>query len=114
MSTSEAERATPGWVGSYVLGARAEVLQDERENLGSPDAGHVASILGHPLFCRWATSPYNLEGGLETNNMANREQRGNKEKKKPKQEKDKKDKVTATPFVQPQLVRKPHKGKQQG
>ena len=114
MSTSEAERATPGWVGSYVLSARAEVLQDERENLGSPDAAHVASILGHPLFCRWATSPYNLEGGLETNNMANREQRGNKEKKKPKQEKDKKDKTPAPPFVQPQLLRKPHKGKQQG
>ena len=48
--------------------------------------------------------------------MANREQRGNKEKKKPKQEKDKKDKTPAPPFpfVQPQLVRKPHKGKQQG
>ncbi len=69
-----------------------------------------------PPFCRCATSPYNLESGLETNNMANREQRGNKEKKKPKQEKDKKDKTPAPPFpfVQPQLVRKPHKGKQQG
>jgi hypothetical protein len=46
--------------------------------------------------------------------MANREQRGNKEKKKPKQDKDKKDKsAAAAPFVQPELVRKPHKGKGQ-
>jgi hypothetical protein len=46
--------------------------------------------------------------------MANREQRGNKEKKKPKSDK----KAPAVPttgkppaYVEPQLVRKPHKGK---
>jgi hypothetical protein len=46
--------------------------------------------------------------------MANREQRGNKEKKKPKNDK----KAPATTggvkppaYVEPQLVRKPHKGK---
>lgn len=45
--------------------------------------------------------------------MANREQRGNKEKKKPKKDKDDKQKPTAASpsFVQPELVRKPHKGK---
>ncbi len=44
--------------------------------------------------------------------MANREQRGNKEKKKPKT--DKKGApvaVKAPAYVEPQLVRKPHKGK---
>jgi len=46
--------------------------------------------------------------------MANREQRGNKEKKKPKS--DKKAPVPAggvkpPAYVEPQLVRKPHKGK---
>jgi hypothetical protein len=46
--------------------------------------------------------------------MANREQRGNKEKKKPKQDKNKSEKAAPPPFVQPELVRKPHKGKQQG
>jgi hypothetical protein len=45
--------------------------------------------------------------------MANREQRGNKEKKKPKQDKINKDKSAPPPFVQPELVRKPHKGKGQ-
>ncbi len=46
--------------------------------------------------------------------MANREQRGNKEKKKPKADK----KGGAAPatvkqpaYVEPQLIRKPHKGK---
>jgi hypothetical protein len=44
--------------------------------------------------------------------MANREQRSNREKKKPKaNEKGKPDKSAPTPFVQPELVRKPHKGK---
>jgi hypothetical protein len=43
--------------------------------------------------------------------MAHREQHGNKEKKKPKQEKDRKDKAAPPPFVAPELVRKPHKGK---
>lgn len=46
--------------------------------------------------------------------MAHREQHGNKEKKKPKQDKGKKDKAPPPPFVQPELVRKPHKGKEQG
>jgi hypothetical protein len=45
--------------------------------------------------------------------MANREQRGNKEKKKPKA--DKKagaaSAVKQPAYVEPQLVRKPHKGK---
>jgi ribosomal protein S25 len=45
--------------------------------------------------------------------MAHREQHGNKEKKKPKQEKNTKDKASSAPFVQPELVRKPHKGKPQ-
>jgi len=45
--------------------------------------------------------------------MANREQRSNKEKKKPKAEKNDKNKPAATgpAYVQPELVRKPHKGK---
>jgi hypothetical protein len=44
--------------------------------------------------------------------MANREQRSNKEKKKPKaNDKAKGAKAAPTPFVQPELVRKPHKGK---
>ena len=49
--------------------------------------------------------------------MANREQRSNKEKKKPKA--DKKNAPTmgkpVTPaYVEPQLIRKPHKGKGEG
>jgi len=45
--------------------------------------------------------------------MANREQRSNREKKKPKAgDKDKGgNKSSPAPFVQPELVRKPHKGK---
>ncbi|HEY1836532.1 MAG: hypothetical protein WBQ17_09960 [Rhizomicrobium sp.] len=44
--------------------------------------------------------------------MANREQRSNKEKKKPKNDKNEKNKTAAAPsYVQPELVRKPHKGK---
>ena len=44
--------------------------------------------------------------------MANREQRSNREKKKPKANDKAKDKSAAPPpFVQPELVRKPHKGK---
>jgi hypothetical protein len=45
--------------------------------------------------------------------MANREQKSNREKKKPKT--DKKGapiSVKAPAYVEPQLVRKPHKGKQ--
>jgi hypothetical protein len=45
--------------------------------------------------------------------VANREQHRSKEKKKPKQDKGKKDKLSPPPFVQPELVRKPHKGKEQ-
>ena len=45
--------------------------------------------------------------------MANREQRGNKEKKKPKSDKKGAPAVAKSPaYVEPQLVRKPHKGKQ--
>ncbi len=45
--------------------------------------------------------------------MANREQRGNKEKKKPKAEKNQQMKPSSAPaYVQPELVRKPHKGKE--
>jgi hypothetical protein len=46
--------------------------------------------------------------------MANREQRSSKEKKKPKQNKDDKLKPAsgaAPSYVQPELIRKPHKGK---
>jgi hypothetical protein len=46
--------------------------------------------------------------------MANREQRSNKEKKKPKADKNDKNKPSASAapsYVQPELVRKPHKGK---
>ena len=46
--------------------------------------------------------------------MANREQHSNKEKKKPKQDKKGKEKSAPPPFVQPELVRKPHKGKEPG
>src|SRR5438552_2859324 len=45
--------------------------------------------------------------------MANREQRGNKEKKKPKADKKSAQITTKPPaYVEPQLVRKPHKGKE--
>ena len=44
--------------------------------------------------------------------MANREQRSNKEKKKPKADKADKNKSAPPPFVAPELIRKPHKGKQ--
>jgi len=44
--------------------------------------------------------------------MANREQRKNKEKKKPKAGKTDKAKPAAIAYVPPELVRKPHKGKQ--
>ncbi|HEY0300127.1 MAG: hypothetical protein WDN08_05970 [Rhizomicrobium sp.] len=47
--------------------------------------------------------------------MANREQRGNKEKKKPKADNKKAGAPVTTikppAYVEPQLVRKPHKGK---
>ncbi len=45
--------------------------------------------------------------------MANREQRSNREKKKPKKDQAQKPpaKGAPVPFVQPELVRKPHKGK---
>jgi hypothetical protein len=46
--------------------------------------------------------------------MANREQKSNREKKKPKSDKDQKGKPSSssTPaYVAPELVRKPHKGK---
>jgi hypothetical protein len=44
--------------------------------------------------------------------MANREQKSNREKKKPKSDKDGKAKPTSTStYVAPELVRKPHKGK---
>jgi hypothetical protein len=44
--------------------------------------------------------------------MANREQKSNREKKKPKSDKDQKTKPSSTPaYVAPELVRKPHKGK---
>ena len=44
--------------------------------------------------------------------MANREQRKNKEKKKPKGGKQEKPKTGSIAYVPPELVRKPHKGKQ--
>jgi hypothetical protein len=45
--------------------------------------------------------------------MANREQKSNREKKKPKAEKAQKGKPVSsgTSYVAPELVRKPHKGK---
>jgi hypothetical protein len=44
--------------------------------------------------------------------MANREQRSNKEKKKPKADKNQQNKPASTPaYVPPEIVRKPHKGK---
>jgi hypothetical protein len=44
--------------------------------------------------------------------MANREQRSSKEKKKPKADKKGAPAKTVTPsYVEPALVRKPHKGK---
>jgi len=45
--------------------------------------------------------------------MANREQHGNKEKKKPKANKSEKKKSDPA-YVEPTLVRKPHKDKGQG
>jgi len=45
--------------------------------------------------------------------MANREQRSNKEKKKPKSDKNQKTKAAPAPFQAPELIRKPHKGKDQ-
>ena len=45
--------------------------------------------------------------------MANREQKSNREKKKPKSDKKGAPVTTKAPaYVEPQLVRKPHKGKQ--
>ena len=44
--------------------------------------------------------------------MANREQRSNKEKKKPKADKNQKNKPAPPSFQMPELIRKPHKGKQ--
>jgi len=44
--------------------------------------------------------------------VANREQRSNKEKKKPKTDKNQKTKAAPPPFQAPELIRKPHKGKQ--
>lgn len=47
--------------------------------------------------------------------MANREQHRSKEKKKPKASKQEKNKPAPPPaFVEPALVRKPHKDKAQG
>ena len=47
--------------------------------------------------------------------MAKGQQRQPKEKKKPKaNDKAKDNKSAPTPFVQPELVRKPHKGKDWG
>ncbi len=51
--------------------------------------------------------------------MANREQRGNKEKKKPKADKKAASggapaKSVSPAYVEPQLIRKPHKGKGEG
>jgi hypothetical protein len=47
--------------------------------------------------------------------MANREQRSNREKKKPKSDKKGAQTKTVTPsYVEPVLVRKPHKGKGEG
>jgi hypothetical protein len=43
--------------------------------------------------------------------MANREQKSNREKKKPKSDKNEKTKAAPPPFQAPELVRKPHKGK---
>jgi len=43
--------------------------------------------------------------------MAHREQHGNKEKKKPKANKADKNKPAQPGYVEPALVRKPHKGK---
>ena len=44
--------------------------------------------------------------------MANREQRSNREKKKPKAEKKVAPLAVKAPaYIEPQLVRKPHKGK---
>jgi len=45
--------------------------------------------------------------------MANREQRGNKEKKKPKADKNQKQKAPPPTFQMPELIRKPHKGRDQ-
>jgi hypothetical protein len=49
----------------------------------------------------------------ESIDMANREQKSNREKKKPKQDKNTKVK-SPSPFVQPELSRKPHKTKGEG
>ena len=46
--------------------------------------------------------------------MAHREQHGNKEKKKPKANKADKNKPAQSGYVEPVLVRKPHKGKPPG
>ena len=46
--------------------------------------------------------------------MANREQRSNREKKKPKTDKKAPPMAVKVPaYIEPQLVRKPHKGKQE-
>jgi hypothetical protein len=53
-----------------------------------------------------------FESREENGEMANREQKNNREKKKPKADKNAQMKPAKAPaYIQPELVRKPHKGK---
>ncbi|MBV8977804.1 MAG: hypothetical protein JO261_04300 [Alphaproteobacteria bacterium] len=83
------------------------------------------AILDHlPLRFLTGSAPHRLQIGPEAAYfflpdsrrcaMANREQRSNREKKKPKADKGLKQKPAAPTFVAPELVRKPHKGKEAG
>jgi uncharacterized C2H2 Zn-finger protein len=81
----------------------------------SPFDAFLFSFAGPRCAALFLCGTHDYSGSVSESegSMANREQRGNKEKKKPKQDKDKKEKAPVTAFMQPELVRKPHKGKQQ-
>ena len=81
--------------------------------MGQPRHAHiVVGCFGGFVLRIYANREYSSVF-VEEEPMANREQRGNKEKKKPKTDKKAAPvSVRAPAYVEPQLVRKPHKGKQ--
>jgi hypothetical protein len=70
---------------------------------------------GIPVFFRRIAGLFFIRANHGEAVMANREQKSNREKKKPKADKDQKTKPSssssAPAYVAPELVRKPHKGK---
>lgn len=78
-------------------------------------SGQCAAAKGRMGCCRAPRKgdTIAIPASSESIDMANREQRSNREKKKPKQDKSKKDK-SPSPFVQVEVGRKPQKAKDQG